>query len=108
MDIDDGYQQGEGDWDPDPAKFPRGSADMRRMVDRIHAMGLKAKLWWAPLAVDPGSKLLGQNPDILLRNRDGVPQFISYWDSYYMSPVYYKTIDHTRGVLKMFLEDWGF
>jgi alpha-galactosidase len=108
VDLDDGYQQGEGDWDPDPAKFPHGNADMRRLVDRIHAMGLKAKLWWAPLAVDPGSKMLSQNPDILLRNRDGVPQFISYWDSYYMSPVYYKTIDHTRGVLKMFLEDWGF
>jgi alpha-galactosidase len=108
VDLDDGYQQGEGDWDPDPAKFPHGNADMRRLVDRIHAMGLKAKLWWAPLAVDPGSKMLSQNPDILLRNRDGVPQFISYWDSYYMSPVYYKTIDHTRGVLKMFLEDWDF
>ncbi len=108
VDIDDGYQQGEGDWDPDRAKFPGGSADMRRMVDQIHAMGLKAKLWWAPLAVDPNSKLLSQNPDILLRNRDGVPQIISYWDSYYMSPVYYKTVDHTLGVVKMFLKDWDF
>jgi len=108
IDIDDGYQQAEGDWDVDRSKFPNGSADMRRMVDKIHAMGLKAKLWWAPLAVDPGSRLLMQNPDILLRNSDGVPQFISYWNSYYMSPVYDKTIDHTRGVLKMFLKDWDF
>jgi len=108
IDIDDGYQQAEGDWDVDRSKFPNGSADMRRMVDKIHAMGLKAKLWWAPLAVDPGSRLLKQNPDILLRNSDGVPQFISYWNSYYMSPVYDKTIDHTRGVLKMFLKDWDF
>jgi alpha-galactosidase len=108
IDIDDGYQQAEGDWDADRSRFPNGNADMRRMVDQIHAMGLKAKLWWAPLAVDPGSRLLSQNPDILLRNSDGVPQFISYWDSYYMSPVYYKTIDHTKGVLKMFLKDWDF
>lgn len=108
VDIDDGYQQGVGDWDPDRTKFPGGNTDMRRMVDKIHAMGLKAKLWWTPLAVDPGSKLLSQNPDILLRDHDGVPQFISYWDSYYMSPVYYKTIDHTKGVLKMFLKDWDF
>jgi len=108
VDIDDGYQQGEGDWDPDPIKFPKGSADMRKMVDHIHAMGLKAKLWWAPLAVDPGSKLLKQNPDILLINKDNVPQFISYWNSYYMSPVYDKTIDHTKGVLKMFLKDWNY
>lgn len=108
VDIDDGYQQAEGDWDADRSKFPRGGDDMRRMVDHIHAMGLKAKLWWAPLAVDPGSQLLSQNPDILLINSDGVPQFISYWNSYYMSPVYDKTIDHTRGVLKMFLKDWDF
>jgi alpha-galactosidase len=108
VDIDDGYQQAEGDWDADPDKFPGGNPDMRRMVDQIHAMGLKAKLWWAPLAVDPGAKLLSQNPDILLRNRDEVPQFISYWDAYYMSPVYYKTIDHTKAVLKMFLKDWDF
>jgi len=108
VDIDDGYQQAEGDWDADRSKFPRGTPDMQKMVNRIHSMGLKAKLWWAPLAVDPGSHLLRENPDILLRNSDGVPQFISYWDSYYMSPVYYKTIDHTKGVLKLFLKDWDF
>jgi alpha-galactosidase len=108
VDIDDGYQQAEGDWDVDRSKFPGGGKDMRRMVDQIHAMGLKAKLWWAPLAVDPGSKLLSENPDILLMNKDGVPQFISYWNAYYMSPVYQKTIDHTKGVLKMFLKDWDF
>jgi alpha-galactosidase len=108
VDIDDGFQQAEGDWDADRSKFPRGTPDMQQMVNRIHSMGLKAKLWWAPLAVDPGSHLLSQNPDILLRNSDGVPQFISYWDSYYMSPVYSKTIDHTKGVLKMFLKDWDF
>lgn len=108
VDIDDGYQQAEGDWEADGSKFPHGGTDIRRMVDQIHAMGLKAKIWWAPLAIDPGSRLLRQNPDILLRNKDGVPQFISYWDSYYMSPVYYKTIDHTRDVLKMFLKEWDF
>lgn len=108
VDIDHGYQQGEGDWEPDPSKFPNGSADMRKLVDRIHAMGLKAKLWWAPLAVDPGSKLLSDNQDMLLLNEDGSPQFITFWDSYYMSPVYDKTTQHTREVLKMFLQEWDF
>jgi alpha-galactosidase len=108
VDIDDGYQQANGDWEADPSKFPAGSADMQRMIGHIHAMGLKAKLWWAPLAVDPGSQLLSRNPDMVLRNQDEVPQFISYWDSYYLSPVYSKTIDHTREVLKMFLKDWDY
>ena len=26
---------------------------MKALVDRIHAAGLKAQLWWAPLAADP-------------------------------------------------------
>ncbi len=108
VDIDDGFQQAEGDWDVVRDKFPRGGADMRRLVDKIHAMGLKAKLWWAPLAVDPGSKLLARNPDILLETEDGAPQYITWWDSYYMSPVYRKTLDHTNEVLKMFLKDWDF
>jgi alpha-galactosidase len=108
IDIDYGYHQAEGDWDVDRAKFPHGNADMRKLVDHLHALGLKAKLWWAPLAVDPCSKLLAQNPDILLQNKDGSPQFITFWDSYFMSPAYYKTIEHTRDVLKMFLQDWDF
>jgi alpha-galactosidase len=108
IDIDYGYQQALGDWVPDHSKFPNGSSDMRKMVDRIHAMGLKAKLWWAPLAIDPCSQLLAQNPDMPLLNSDGAPQFITFWNSYYMSPVYSKTINHTREVLKMFLKDWDF
>jgi alpha-galactosidase len=108
IDIDDGFQQAEGDWDANLSKFPNGDLDIRKMVDQIHAMGLKAKIWWAPLAIDPESKLLRQNPDLLLLNKDYVPQFISYWNSYYMSPVYYKTMDHTKQVIKMFLDDWDF
>jgi alpha-galactosidase len=108
VDIDDGYQQAEGDWDVVRDKFPGGDADMRKLVDKIHSMGLKAKLWWAPLAVDPESKLLTENPDIILETSDGAPQYITWWNSYYMSPVYKKTIDHTQGVLRMFLKDWDF
>jgi alpha-galactosidase len=108
VDIDYGYQQAVGDWDVNRSKFIHGGADMRKMVDRIHTMGLKAKLWWTPLAVDPCSKILVQNPDMMLLNKDGSPQFITFWNCYYMSPVYFKTIDHTRDVLRMFLHDWDF
>jgi alpha-galactosidase len=108
IDIDYGYQQALGDWTPDRSKFPNGSIDMRKMVDHIHAMGLKAKLWWAPLTVDPRSQLLAKNPDIQLLNSDYAPQFITFWNCYYMSPVYSKTIEHTKETLKMFLQDWNF
>jgi alpha-galactosidase len=105
--IDDGYQQAEGDWDVNRKKFPGGSGDMKRLVGKIHSYGLKAKIWWAPLAVDPGSKLYAENPDIILYTKDWTPQFITWWDAYYMAPTYDKTIRHTRGVIRMFMDEWG-
>lgn len=106
--IDDGFQIAEGDWRVDTRRFPGGSADMKKMVDAIHDHGLKAKLWWAPLAADPGSKVIEENPDILLINEDGAPQYITWWDSYYMSPASEATFEHTRETVKMFMDDWGF
>jgi alpha-galactosidase len=106
--LDDGYQIAEGDWDVNPKKFPGGDADMIKFVNTIHSYGLKAKLWWAPLAVDPGTQLLEQDPDIILLNDMGLPQEISWWDSYYMSPVYQGAIDHSRATVQKFLGEWGF
>lgn len=106
--LDDGFQIAEGDWDVNPEKFPGGDSDMIKFVDQIHAQGLKAKLWWAPLAVDPGTKLLEQDPDIVLLNADGSTRDISWWNSYYMSPVYQGTIDHTKSTLQKILGEWGF
>ena len=69
--LDDGWQVALGDWRPRPDKFPAGDADMKALVDRIHAAGLKAQLWWAPLGADPGSRTEREHPDWLLRNADG-------------------------------------
>ena len=106
--IDDGYQIAEGDWHLDPKKFPNGDRDMRRLVDQIHANGLKAMIWWAPLAADPGSRILREDPDVLLFNEDWSPRYITWWDSWLMSPAYEGTKKHTREVLDMFLKNWDF
>lgn len=106
--VDDGYQQAEGDWEPDPKKFPAGDVDMKKLVDAIHKAGFKAQLWWAPLAADPGTKLLAQHPDLILKNADGSPQVISWWDSYYMSPAYQPVLDHTKAMVEMFMGRWGY
>jgi alpha-galactosidase len=108
VDIDDGYQMEEGDWHIAPTRFPHGESDMRMLVDKIHSMGLKAKIWWAPLAVSPQSKLFAENPDIIIRTKDNAPQYITGWEDYYMSPEYSKTLDHTRDVIKMYLKDWDY
>ncbi len=106
--LDDGWQTAEGDWYLNPKKFPRGDADMRRFVKKIHSMGLKAKLWLTPLAADPGTVLLKNQPDLLLLDEDGSPQTISWWDSYYLCPAYEPTREYTRRLIIKILKDWDF
>ncbi|RLD39838.1 MAG: alpha-galactosidase [Bacteroidetes bacterium] len=106
--LDDGFQIAEGDWDVNKDKFPGGDQQMKNLVDKIHSYGLKAKLWWAPLAVDPCTNLLEESPDIILFNADWSPRFITWWDAYYMAPTYSKTIEHTKDVLSLFMDEWGF
>ena len=106
--LDDGFQIAEGDWDVNTAKFKNGNKDIKNLVNKIHDYGLKAKIWWAPLAADPGSKLLNENPDMLVIQKNGAPEFITWWDAYYLSPSKEKTIGHTKETVHMFMEEWGF
>ncbi len=106
--LDDGFQVGEGQWEVNKNKFPQGDKQMKDLVDEIHSYGLKAKLWWAPLAVDPDVQLLKDNPDIILYTEEWIPRIISWWNSYYMSPVYKKTMIHTDTTLNLFMDKWGF
>lgn len=106
--LDDGFQIAEGDWNANPEKFPQGNRAIKTLVDKIHDYGLKAKIWWTPLAADPGSKVLREHPDSRITRKDGSPQFISWWDAYYLSPSKEETIEHTKETLHLFLEEWDF
>ena len=105
VDIDDGYQICEGDWTTNDRIGPEG---MRRMTDAVHAAGLKAKIWWAPMAADPESALAKEHPEMLLVQEDGSHEDISWWDSWYLSPVNPYTWEYTEGLVDMFLAQWGF
>lgn len=106
VDIDDGYQICEGDWQANDRIG--GSSQMRRITRAVHANGLKAKLWWAPLAADPESRLAKEHPEMLLVRKDGTHEDISWWDSWYLSPVNPYTKDYTLKLVDMFMGDWGF
>ncbi|SEK20448.1 alpha-galactosidase [Maribacter orientalis] len=106
--LDDGFQIAEGDWNADPKKFPQGNIEIKRLVDKIHDNGLKAKVWWTPLAADPGSKVLREHPDSKIIQEDGSPQYITWWNSYYLSPTKEATIAHTKETIHLFMEEWGF
>ena len=106
VDVDDGFQIAEGDWETN--KRFNGTKDMRRITDAIHKHGLKAKLWWAPLAADPDTKILREKPEMLLQDFQGAPEYITWWDSWYLSPVNPTTREYTVDLVKRFIDEWGF
>lgn len=106
--LDDGWQVAEGDWQPIGTKFPGGDQDMRAFTQAVRTRGLRPKLWWAPLAADPGSELLREHPDYLLLNQEGKPQKITWWDAYYLCPDYAPVRRYTRALVTQMLQNWDF
>ena len=106
--LDDGWQTAQGDWFLQPQKWPNGDADMRALVDKIHAEGFKAQLWWAPLAADPGTELVKKHPEWLLLNADGSKQKISYWNSWYLCPADPAVVEYHKAIVVKAMKDWGF
>lgn len=106
--LDDGWQVEEGDWQPAPQKFPRGDADMKAFVETTHAQGLKAGLWWAPLAIDPKSALFQTRPDYLLLNEAGEKQAITWWDCFYLCPASPEVMAYSAALAQKFIGEWGF
>lgn len=106
--LDDGWQTSEGDWKLDRKKFPRGDADMKAFADRIKADGMRPRLWLAPLAVDPGTDILRDHADMLILDRDGAAQNVSWWSAFTMCPAYPPTVAFFRAQVRRIIGDWGF
>ncbi len=107
VDVDDGFQVAIGDWDMNK-RFPGGDKDMKALVDLIHRHGLKAKLWWAPLAADPNSQLLKESSKMKLLTKERLPCMITWWNCFYLSPVNPYTEKYTNELVEKFIGDWGF
>ncbi|MEP6536464.1 MAG: glycoside hydrolase family 36 protein [Bryobacteraceae bacterium] len=106
--VDDGWQDFDGDWGLMKSKFPNGDSDMKALVDRIHAKGFRAQLWWAPLAAKPESAIAKNHPEQLLLNADGSKQRISYWNDWYFCPSDKAVIEHHRQLVIKMIRDWGY
>ena len=106
--VDDGWQTNEGDWALLPSKFPNGDRDMKALVDKIHAQGFRAQLWWAPLAAKPESDVAKNHPEELLLNADGSKQKISYWNDWYFCPADAAAIEYHRQLVVKMFRDWGY
>lgn len=106
--IDDGWQNNVGDWKLNPIKYPRGEEDMRGLVQKIRSYDLEARLWWAPLAVVPGADLLHDHTDMLLLDKEGAVQNISWWNAFYLCPAYQPTVDYMVSLVRKFMGEWGY
>lgn len=106
--LDDGWQRAIGDWQPDPRKFPAGDADMKALTAKMRGAGLAPMLWWAPLAAHPASQLGRTRPDLLLLDRKGRPQKISWWDVHLLCPAYEPVRALTRDLVRSFLGGWDY
>jgi alpha-galactosidase len=106
--VDDGWQTNEGDWALLPSKFPNGDRDMKALVDKIHAQGFRAQLWWAPLAAHPDSNVAKEHPEELLLNADGSKQKISYWNDWDFCPAYAPAVERHRQLVTRMFRDWGY
>lgn len=72
--IDDGWQQDIGDWEPN-AQFPSG---MAAMAQAIAQTGRRAGLWLAPFVVRPTAHLYREHPEWILRDTYGRPVWAGY------------------------------
>jgi alpha-galactosidase len=106
--LDDGWQTAEGDWFLEPKKFPQGDRDMKAMVDRIHADGFKAQLWWAPMSVDPGTQKIEKHPEWLLLDKDGSKHKITYWDAFYLCPAVPEVRADAAAFVTKAIKEWGY
>ncbi|HEX2518703.1 MAG TPA: glycoside hydrolase family 36 protein [Castellaniella sp.] len=106
--MDDGWQTNEGDWRIDTRKFPRGEADMRDFTAKVRSQGMHPRLWIAPLAADPGSDVLHDHVDMLLLDKNGAYQTITWWNALTQCPAYQPTIDYYVALVKKVIGDWGF
>jgi alpha-galactosidase len=106
--LDDGWQNNVGDWELNRVKYPRGERDMQVFVKYIHDQGLRSKLWWAPMAVHPDSRLYRATPEYLILDKEGKPVRISWWNSFYLCPAYKPVRDNAIDLVTTFMKTWGY
>jgi alpha-galactosidase len=106
--VDYGWETADGDWKLTPDKFPRGDADMKALVDRIHAEGVRAQLWWLPLGTRPEAQLAREHPEYLLLNADGSKRKISFFDDVYLCPAVPAVVEYHRRLVEKIIGEWGF
>ncbi len=104
--IDDGWQQKVGDWQPN-LKFPSG---MKSLAEAIRSQGKQAGLWLAPLLAVKSSRLFGEHPEWFLKDQQG--RFVSAgfnWGEqlYALDTTHPQVLEWLQGLMRM-VREWGY
>ncbi len=103
--IDDGWMDTYGVYEPHPEKFPRG---MAFIAEQIQESGMTPGIWVAPFVIDVNSPVIQDYPGIYQRDQDG--QRIIYAtdrDCYVLDPTAPGAMDYLKAVL-LKLKGWGY
>lgn len=103
--LDDGWQQNMGDWEPNH-KFPSG---MSAVALRAQSQGLTPGLWLAPFIARPSSNLFKEHPDWFLRDEQG--ELVSAgtnWGGYYALDVTLPAVQNWLRSLIQTVRGWGY
>jgi len=116
--LDDRWFDAYGDWNPRPDTFPNGAEDMRRLNEAIHAAGGLSQIWWYPICAEDGhgaweshtyglSQVLREHPDWVVLDQEGrVARNNRHLAM--LCPALPEVQEYTLGLVRRFIEDWGF
>lgn len=102
--IDDGWQIANGDWEPNPERFPSG---MKAIADRIHDKGMTAGLWIAPFKVDLDSQLAKAHPE-WLASPNAVGRMVVGEDEQILDITAPGAYEFVRDTARKIGHEWGF
>jgi len=105
LQIDDGWQDFVGDWNPNRTKYPNGEIDVIASVRKMKDLGIeRVYLWWNPLGVDPGSEM-AKRTEWLVLGQDLKPASTR---QHTLCPAYPPVQEHIRSLVRKWITEWGY
>ena len=108
--IDDGYQTFQGDWNDQDASWP---TPLRDIAATIRSKGMEAGIWTMPFHASTASRVFREHPEWFVRDDSGKPLVAQGWspppdDKWAtLDTSREDVLEHLRTVFRTFRE-WGF
>ena len=108
--IDDGYQTFQGDWNDQDASWP---TPLRDIAARIRTSGMEAGIWTMPFHASTASRVFREHPEWFVQDGHGRPLVAKGWspppDDMWatLDTTRDDVLEHLRTIFRTFRE-WGF